>query len=138
MNALKDPLYRFPGNYGVEKFLELFSGNCTCSLLASRVNLSPLATQKNVNKLHEKPNTITKKNCLPFFLPLPYDPWMNVKIYPLAVEFFIMMMISSCCYGTTVIFQNICTKPLCDNTTKSWYQSAKACYFSVLSLLLER
>lgn len=25
-NALKDPLYRFPGNYGVEKFLELFSG----------------------------------------------------------------------------------------------------------------
>lgn len=27
MNALKDPMYRFPGNYGVEKFLELFSGN---------------------------------------------------------------------------------------------------------------
>lgn len=27
MNALKDPTYRFPGNYGVEKFLELFSGN---------------------------------------------------------------------------------------------------------------
>lgn len=26
MNALKDPTYRFPGNYGVEKFLELFSG----------------------------------------------------------------------------------------------------------------
>lgn len=26
MNALKDPMYRFPGNYGVEKFLELFSG----------------------------------------------------------------------------------------------------------------
>lgn len=26
MNALKDPEYRFPGNYGVEKFLELFSG----------------------------------------------------------------------------------------------------------------
>lgn len=25
-NALKDPGYRFPGNYGVEKFLELFSG----------------------------------------------------------------------------------------------------------------
>jgi len=25
-NALKDPAYRFPGNYGVEKFLELFSG----------------------------------------------------------------------------------------------------------------
>ncbi|CRK88806.1 CLUMA_CG002530, isoform A [Clunio marinus] len=25
MNALKDPTYRFPGNYGVEKFLELFS-----------------------------------------------------------------------------------------------------------------
>uniref|UniRef100_A0A336L0G0 CSON001795 protein n=1 Tax=Culicoides sonorensis TaxID=179676 RepID=A0A336L0G0_CULSO len=24
-NALKDPAYRFPGNYGVEKFLELFS-----------------------------------------------------------------------------------------------------------------
>nr|XP_040221275.2 uncharacterized protein LOC120948706 [Anopheles coluzzii]XP_040221276.2 uncharacterized protein LOC120948706 [Anopheles coluzzii]XP_049466918.1 uncharacterized protein LOC120948706 [Anopheles coluzzii] len=24
-NALKDPSYRFPGNYGVEKFLELFS-----------------------------------------------------------------------------------------------------------------
>ncbi|XP_053679448.1 uncharacterized protein LOC128730426 [Anopheles nili] len=24
-NALKDPLYRFPGSYGVEKFLELFS-----------------------------------------------------------------------------------------------------------------
>lgn len=27
-NALKDPTYRFPGNYGVEKFLELFSGKC--------------------------------------------------------------------------------------------------------------
>lgn len=26
INALKDPTYRFPGNYGVEKFLELFSG----------------------------------------------------------------------------------------------------------------
>ena len=26
-DALKDPHYRFPGNYGVEKFLELFSGN---------------------------------------------------------------------------------------------------------------
>lgn len=26
MNAVKDPAYRFPGNYGVEKFLELFSG----------------------------------------------------------------------------------------------------------------
>ena len=25
-DALKDPGYRFPGNYGVEKFLELFSG----------------------------------------------------------------------------------------------------------------
>lgn len=25
-NALKDTNYRFPGNYGVEKFLELFSG----------------------------------------------------------------------------------------------------------------
>ena len=24
--ALKDPSYRFPGNYGVEKFLEIFSG----------------------------------------------------------------------------------------------------------------
>jgi hypothetical protein len=26
MDSLKDPSYRFPGNYGVEKFLELFSG----------------------------------------------------------------------------------------------------------------
>lgn len=25
-DALKDPNYRFPGNYGVEKYLELFSG----------------------------------------------------------------------------------------------------------------
>jgi hypothetical protein len=24
--ALNDPTYRFPGNYGVEKFLEIFSG----------------------------------------------------------------------------------------------------------------
>lgn len=24
--ALEDPSYRFPGNYGVEKFLEIFSG----------------------------------------------------------------------------------------------------------------
>lgn len=24
--ALQDPSYRFPGNYGVEKFLEIFSG----------------------------------------------------------------------------------------------------------------
>lgn len=26
LEALKDPSYRFPNNYGVEKFLELFSG----------------------------------------------------------------------------------------------------------------
>jgi hypothetical protein len=26
MSALNDSTYRFPGNYGVEKFLELFSG----------------------------------------------------------------------------------------------------------------
>ena len=25
-DALADPTYRFPGNYGVEKFLEIFSG----------------------------------------------------------------------------------------------------------------
>ena len=25
-DALTDPTYRFPGNYGVEKFLEIFSG----------------------------------------------------------------------------------------------------------------
>ena len=25
-DALRDPNYRFPGNYGVEKYLELFSG----------------------------------------------------------------------------------------------------------------
>ena len=25
-DALEDPTYRFPGNYGVEKFLEIFSG----------------------------------------------------------------------------------------------------------------
>jgi len=25
-DALKDRTYRFPGNYGVEKFLEIFSG----------------------------------------------------------------------------------------------------------------
>jgi hypothetical protein len=28
MDALKDSNYRFPLNYGVEKFLELFSGAC--------------------------------------------------------------------------------------------------------------
>lgn len=28
LEALKDPSYRFPNNYGVEKFLELFSGKC--------------------------------------------------------------------------------------------------------------
>jgi hypothetical protein len=35
MDALKDSSYRFPHNYGVEKFLELFSGAyyfcCLCS-----------------------------------------------------------------------------------------------------------
>ena len=25
-DAIKDPNYRFPGKYGVEKYLELFSG----------------------------------------------------------------------------------------------------------------
>lgn len=32
-NALKDPSYRFPGNYGVEKFLELFSGELVFSVI---------------------------------------------------------------------------------------------------------
>ena len=27
--ALEDPTYRFPGNYGVEKFLEIFSSEVT-------------------------------------------------------------------------------------------------------------
>lgn len=27
LDALKDPAYRFPNNYGVEKYLELFSGS---------------------------------------------------------------------------------------------------------------
>lgn len=31
--AMKDPHYRFPNSYGVEKFLELFSGNCIHCLL---------------------------------------------------------------------------------------------------------
>ena len=26
----EDPHYRFPGNYGVEKFLEIFSGRSAC------------------------------------------------------------------------------------------------------------
>ena len=30
--ALKDKSYRFPGNYGVEKFLEIFSGTKTLFL----------------------------------------------------------------------------------------------------------
>lgn len=29
-DALRDPNYRFPGNYGVEKYLELFSGKNIC------------------------------------------------------------------------------------------------------------
>lgn len=55
MNALKDPLYRFPGNYGVEKFLELFSGNWACSFLAHGVDLlwdlSPHASVRSAIEL---------------------------------------------------------------------------------------
>ena len=29
----EDPHYRFPGNYGVEKFLEIFSGRSACHLV---------------------------------------------------------------------------------------------------------
>lgn len=36
LNALKDPTYRFPGNYGVEKFLELFSGEFANSVQTPR------------------------------------------------------------------------------------------------------
>lgn len=39
LNALKDPTYRFPGNYGVEKFLELFSGEFL--LPPSSVSMQP-------------------------------------------------------------------------------------------------
>jgi hypothetical protein len=35
MDALKDSSYRFPLNYGVEKFLELFSGMWSVWLLGS-------------------------------------------------------------------------------------------------------
>jgi hypothetical protein len=35
MDALKDSSYRFPLNYGVEKFLELFSGTWSLCLLCS-------------------------------------------------------------------------------------------------------
>jgi hypothetical protein len=43
-----------------------------------------------------------------------------------------IMMIFHRCHGTAVIFQNICTKPLCDNMSESFYQSAKPCYFAVV------
>ena len=32
-DALRDPHYRFPGNYGVEKYLELFSGKDLVAVL---------------------------------------------------------------------------------------------------------
>lgn len=37
MNALKDPTYRFPGNYGVEKFLELFSGTVNIHIYSTQL-----------------------------------------------------------------------------------------------------
>ena len=36
--ALKDPSYRFPGNYGVEKFLEIFSGKLEIYLVNDPVS----------------------------------------------------------------------------------------------------
>lgn len=35
LDALKDPAYRFPNNYGVEKYLELFSGNMLITIALS-------------------------------------------------------------------------------------------------------
>ncbi len=34
-DALNDKSYRFPGNYGVEKFLEIFSGELSYTLFLS-------------------------------------------------------------------------------------------------------
>jgi len=39
-DALKDPNYRFPGNYGVEKYLELFSGKELSSCFNDTYNVS--------------------------------------------------------------------------------------------------
>ena len=35
--ALKDTDYRFPGNYGVEKFLEIFSGNVQPTAASNKI-----------------------------------------------------------------------------------------------------
>lgn len=37
--SLDDPKYRFPGNYGVEKFLELFSGKLNFCVHFKIINL---------------------------------------------------------------------------------------------------
>jgi hypothetical protein len=39
MDALKDSTYRFPLNYGVEKFLELFSGTWSFCVLCSVIEM---------------------------------------------------------------------------------------------------
>lgn len=47
VEALKEPSYRFPNNYGVEKFLELFSGKFLVrSVQSSNKRMATLATIK--------------------------------------------------------------------------------------------
>lgn len=44
-NALKDSSYRFPGNYGVEKFLELFSGKWIFIILSTLFSILCILTR---------------------------------------------------------------------------------------------
>ena len=49
--ALKDPSYRFPGNYGVEKFLEIFSGKLEIYFVNDPVSYTNIVFKilKNLN-----------------------------------------------------------------------------------------
>lgn len=49
--ALNDPSYRFPGNYGVEKFLEIFSGELNNPLISVIVSSITIATWSHYHPL---------------------------------------------------------------------------------------
>ena len=57
--ALKDPSYRFPGNYGVEKFLEIFSGKLEIYFLNDPVSYTNIVF-KILKKLNAAAFTFKK------------------------------------------------------------------------------
>lgn len=65
-----DPGYRYPGNYGVEKFLELFSGNVPALLLVKKQQSTSWKPKQCLSSCKFRESPHFNRLVLLFFSPL--------------------------------------------------------------------